>query len=53
LKKEDEKFQEAIKRIVNVYPPSYPYIEDIPYINLNEGSLVLMWYKRKGKTKYD
>jgi len=39
--------------MVNVEPPSYPYIESIPYIKFIEGSLALMWHKRKGKPKYD
>jgi hypothetical protein len=39
--------------MINIEPPSYPYIENIPYINSNEGSLALMWNKRKSKPKYD
>jgi hypothetical protein len=56
LKKEDKENKErekSIKDAVNTEPPSYPYIEDIPYINYNEGSLAFMWDKRKGKPKYD
>jgi hypothetical protein len=56
LKKEDKKNKErekAIRNAVNTGPPSYPYIENIPYINYSEGSLVFMWDKRKGKPKYD
>jgi hypothetical protein len=34
-------------------PLSQPYIENIPCINFNEGSLALMWDKMKGKPKYD
>jgi hypothetical protein len=52
LKKEDKEHEEAIKREVNAKPPSYPYIEHIPYINYNEGIIVFMWDKKKGKTKY-
>jgi len=33
--------------------PSKPYIENIPYINFNEGRLALLWDKKKGETKYD
>jgi hypothetical protein len=39
--------------MVEEKPPSLPYIENIPYVNFNEGSLALMWDKRKGNTKYD
>jgi hypothetical protein len=46
LKKEDEKHEEIIKEMVHTEPP---YIENTPCINFNEGSLVLMWDKRKGK----
>jgi len=56
LKKEDKENKEcekAIKDPINTKPPSYPYIEDIPYINYNEGSLAFTWDKRKGKPKYD
>jgi hypothetical protein len=56
LKKEDNKNkerEEAIKNVVNTGPPSYPYIENIPYINYSEGSLAFMWDKKKGKPKYD
>jgi hypothetical protein len=53
LKKEDEEHEETIKGMVNTEPPSYPYIESIPCINFSEGSLALMWDKRKGKPKYD
>ena len=53
LKKEDEECEEAIKRMVNTEPASYPYIENIPYINFSEGSIALMWDKIKGKPKYD
>jgi hypothetical protein len=54
LKKEDNKdkeHEEAIKNAVNTRPPSYPYIENIPYINYSEGSIVFMWDKKKGKPK--
>jgi hypothetical protein len=53
LKKEDEEREETIKGMVNTEPPSYPYIESIPCINFSEGSLALMWDKRKGKPRYD
>jgi hypothetical protein len=56
LKKEenkDKEHEECIRRAVNIGPPSYIYIENIPYINYNEGSAMLMWDKRKGKPKYD
>jgi hypothetical protein len=52
MKKEDEEHKEAIKRMVNVEPPSYPYNENIPYINFSEGCLALMWDKKKGKPKH-
>jgi hypothetical protein len=53
LKKEYEDCEESIKRMVNTEPPSYPYIENITYINFSEGSLVLTWDNRKGKPNYD
>jgi hypothetical protein len=53
LKKEDKEHEEAMKKAVNAGPPSYPYIENIPYINYSEGSIAFMWDKKKGKTKYD
>jgi hypothetical protein len=57
LKKDEDKRgkerERVIKDIVNTKPPSYPYNENIPYINFSEGSLALMWDKRKGKPKYD
>jgi hypothetical protein len=39
--------------MVKEKPPSQPCIENIPYINFNEGIIALMWDKKKGKTKYD
>jgi hypothetical protein len=42
LKKEDKEREEDIKNEVNAKPPSYPYIENISYINYSEGSLVFM-----------
>jgi hypothetical protein len=39
--------------VVNIEPPSHPYIENKPYINYSEGSLALMWDKKKGESKYD
>jgi hypothetical protein len=50
LKKEDKKKEEIIKDTVYKEPP---YDENTPCINLNEGSLVLMWDKRKGKPIYE
>jgi len=49
-RKESDK---AIRNVVNTWPPSYPYIENIPYITYSEGSLAFIWDKRKGKPKYD
>jgi hypothetical protein len=34
-------------------PPAQPYIEDMPYVEFDEGSFTLMWDKRKGNPKYD
>jgi hypothetical protein len=57
LKKEgdkgDKECENSIKDVINTNPTSYPYIENIPHINYNEGSLTFMWDKRKGKPKYD
>jgi hypothetical protein len=53
LRKEDKEHEEAIKRTVKVEPPSYPYIENIPYIKYSEGIVSFMWDKKKGKPKYD
>jgi hypothetical protein len=53
LKKEDEEREETIKRVVNIEPPSYPYIEHIPYINFSQRNLSLMWDKRNIKPMYD
>jgi hypothetical protein len=56
LNKEDNKdkeCEEAIKNVVNTEPPSYPYIENIPYINYSEGIIAFMWEKKKGNLKYD
>jgi hypothetical protein len=57
LKKEEDKRDKErerdIKDTVNAKPPLYPYIENIPYINYNEGSLALMWDKKRGDPKYD
>jgi hypothetical protein len=39
--------------MVKENPRSQPYNENIPYINFSEGSLALMWDKKKGKPKYD
>jgi hypothetical protein len=47
LKKEDEEHEETIRRVVNTEPPSYPYTENIPCIDFNEGIIALMWDKRK------
>jgi hypothetical protein len=50
LKKEYEKNEETVKETVHTEPP---YDENTPYIDFNEGSLMLMWEKRKGKPIYD
>jgi len=39
--------------VVKEKQPSQPYIEKIPYINFSEGSLALMWDKKRGEPKYD
>jgi hypothetical protein len=39
--------------MVKEKPPSHPCIEDIPYVDFDEGSLAPMWDKRKGKPKYN
>jgi hypothetical protein len=52
LNKEEDKTDKECEK-VNEKPPSYHYIENIPYIKFIEGSLQLMWDKRKGKPKYD
>jgi hypothetical protein len=39
--------------MVKVQPTIQHYIEDIPYVDFDEGSLALMWDKRKGNPKYD
>jgi hypothetical protein len=51
--KKDQERKQAIKHIVEADPPTQPYIEDLPYVEFDEGSLALMWDKRKGKPKYD
>jgi len=51
--KENKECEKSIKDAVNTEPPSYPYIEDIPYNNYNEGILAFRWDNRKGKPKYD
>jgi glutaredoxin len=48
LKKEDEEREEIIKNMVNAETPSYPYIDNIPYVNFSEVILAHMWDKRKG-----
>jgi hypothetical protein len=50
LKKEDEKNEEIIKDTVHTEPPDD---KSTPCIDFNEGSLVLMWDKRKGKPRYE
>jgi hypothetical protein len=50
LKKEDEKHEEMVKDIVHIEPP---HDNNMPCISFNEGILVLMWDKRKGKPIYD
>jgi hypothetical protein len=39
--------------MVKEEPPSHPYIENIPYISFSEGSLALMWDKKRGEPNYD
>jgi len=51
--KDNKECEKTIKDIFNMEPPSYPYIDNIPYINYSEGSIAFMWDKRKGKPKYD
>jgi hypothetical protein len=51
--KKDQEQEQAIKNIVKEDPPTQPYIEDVPHFEFGEGSLALMWDKRKGKPKYD
>jgi hypothetical protein len=50
IQKEDEKHEGIIKYTVHTEPPRD---KNTPCINFNEGSLVLMWDKRKGKPRYD
>jgi hypothetical protein len=50
LKKENEKHEEIVKDTIHTEPP---YDENTPCIDFNEGSLVFMWDKRKGKPIYD
>jgi hypothetical protein len=49
LKKEDEKKKEIIEYKVHTEPP---YDENTPCIDFDEGSIVLMWDKRKGNPIY-
>jgi hypothetical protein len=51
LKKEDKKKEEIIKDTVDTDPPYHD--ENTPCINFNEGNIVLMWDKRKGKPRYE
>jgi hypothetical protein len=51
--KGDKERNKAIKDTINAKPPSYSYIENIPYINYSEGILSFMWDKNKGKPNYD
>jgi hypothetical protein len=57
LKKyEDNKDQERekdMKEMVKADPHTQPYIEDIHYVDFDDGSLSFMWDKREGKPKYD
>jgi hypothetical protein len=48
LEQEDEKHEEIIKDTVHTEPPCD---KNTPCIDFNEGSLVLMWDKRKGEPK--
>jgi hypothetical protein len=36
-----------------IKPPKKPYNEDLPYVDFDEGSLALMWDKKRGEPKYD
>jgi hypothetical protein len=49
----DQEREQAIKNLFEVYPHTEPYIEDLLYVEFEEGSLALIWDKRKGKPKYD
>ena len=50
IQKEDEKSKEIVKKIVHKEPP---YHENTPCSDFNEGTLVLMWDKIKGKPRYE
>jgi hypothetical protein len=45
--------QQIIKIIQEVSPPPDLYIEDYPHIEYGEGSLVLLWDKKRGQPIYD
>jgi hypothetical protein len=47
------KSENKLSNVVEADPPTQPYIEDLPYVEFDEGNLALMWDKRKGKPKYD
>jgi hypothetical protein len=51
--KKDKEQERSIKDMVKVGPPTQPYIEDMPYVEFDEGTIALMWDKRKGKPEYD
>jgi hypothetical protein len=50
LNKEDEKNEEFIEDTIHTEPP---HNKSTPCIAFDEGSLVLMWEKRKGKPRYE
>jgi hypothetical protein len=53
LGKKDQEQEQAIKNIVESDPPTQPYMEYVSCFEFGEGTLTLMWDKRKGKLKYD
>jgi hypothetical protein len=50
FKKEDEKHEEIIQDTIHTKPI---HDKNTPCIDLNEGSLVLMWDKIRGKPRYE
>jgi hypothetical protein len=50
LKKEKGKNEEIMKDTVHTKPP---HDKSTPCINFNEGSVALMWDKRKGNPRYE
>jgi len=50
-KYESKKFTEKekfIKDMIKVQPFEKPCIEDLPYVDFDEGILALMWHKKRG-----